>query len=67
GRATLGDRFQFERLGYFCVDQDSRPGAVVFNRSVTLKDAWAKEAARDVAKPAAQPGTKPAAQANAKK
>jgi glutaminyl-tRNA synthetase len=37
-----GTRFQFERQGYFCVDPDSRPGAPVFNRTVTLKDAWAK-------------------------
>ena len=36
------DRFQFERLGYFCVDADSRDGALVFNRTVTLKDAWGK-------------------------
>ena len=35
-------RFQFERLGYFCVDPDSKPGALVFNRTVTLRDAWAK-------------------------
>ncbi|MGQ0628072.1 MAG: glutamine--tRNA ligase/YqeY domain fusion protein [Phycisphaerales bacterium] len=41
-RAAIGDRFQFERLGYFCVDKDSTPGALVFNRTVTLKDAWAK-------------------------
>jgi glutaminyl-tRNA synthetase len=40
--ATPGSRFQFERLGYFCVDADSRPGAMVFNRAVTLKDTWAK-------------------------
>ncbi|MCC6229294.1 MAG: glutamine--tRNA ligase/YqeY domain fusion protein [Phycisphaerales bacterium] len=58
GQATLGDRFQFERLGYFGVDQDSRPGAVVFNRSVTLKDTWAKEAAKPGAQPAAQPSAK---------
>jgi glutaminyl-tRNA synthetase len=37
-----GDRFQFERMGYFCVDLDSKPGALVFNRTVTLRDAWAK-------------------------
>jgi glutaminyl-tRNA synthetase len=37
-----GTRFQFERQGYFCVDPDSRPGAPVFNRTVTLKDTWAK-------------------------
>jgi glutaminyl-tRNA synthetase len=37
-----GTRYQFERLGYFCVDADSAPGKPVFNRTVTLKDAWAK-------------------------
>ena len=35
-------RFQFERQGYFCVDPDSQPSAPVFNRTVTLKDTWAK-------------------------
>jgi glutaminyl-tRNA synthetase len=40
--ATAGSRYQFERLGYFCVDPDSRPGALVFNRTVTLRDTWAK-------------------------
>ncbi|MDX2116107.1 MAG: glutamine--tRNA ligase/YqeY domain fusion protein [Planctomycetota bacterium] len=40
--ASVGDTFQFERLGYFCMDRDSRPGAPVFNRTVTLKDTWAK-------------------------
>jgi glutaminyl-tRNA synthetase len=40
--ATLGDRYQFERQGYFCVDSDSSPGALVFNRTVSLKDVWAK-------------------------
>ena len=44
--AQPGDRLQFERLGYFCADKDSRPGALVFNRTVTLKDAWAKEQAK---------------------
>jgi glutaminyl-tRNA synthetase len=37
-----GNRYQFERLGYFCVDQDSTPGRLVFNRTVSLKDTWAK-------------------------
>jgi len=37
-----GERVQFERLGYFCVDPDSKAGNPVFNRTVTLKDAWAK-------------------------
>jgi len=40
--AKVGDRFQFERLGYFCVDKDSAPGKLVFNRAVTLRDTWAK-------------------------
>lgn len=40
--ATPGDRFQFERTGYFCVDPDSRPEKPVFNRTVTLRDSWAK-------------------------
>jgi glutaminyl-tRNA synthetase len=40
--AAPGARLQFERLGYFCVDPDSAPGRLVFNRTVTLKDAWAK-------------------------
>ena len=34
------DRFQFERLGYFCVDPDSKPGKLVFNRTISLKDSW---------------------------
>ncbi len=42
--ATAGCTFQFERLGYFTCDKDSRPGAIVFNRSVTLRDTWAKVA-----------------------
>ena len=37
-----GERFQFERLGYFCVDKDSSAGKLIFNRIVTLKDSWAK-------------------------
>jgi glutaminyl-tRNA synthetase len=37
-----GTRYQFERLGYFCVDQDSAPGKPVFNRTVALKDTWAR-------------------------
>jgi glutaminyl-tRNA synthetase len=40
--AAPGARFQFERQGYFCVDPDSAGGKLVFNRSVSLKDAWAK-------------------------
>jgi glutaminyl-tRNA synthetase len=41
-KARPQERFQFERLGYFCVDEDSREGAPVFNRAVTLRDTWAK-------------------------
>ena len=41
-QAGVGEFFQFERLGYFCVDQDSSAGQLVFNRSVTLRDSWAK-------------------------
>ena len=40
--APVEGRYQFERLGYFCVDPDSKPGQPVFNRTVALKDTWAK-------------------------
>jgi glutaminyl-tRNA synthetase len=40
--ATPGTRYQFERMGYFCVDKDSTAAKPVFNRTVTLKDTWAK-------------------------
>jgi glutaminyl-tRNA synthetase len=36
------DRFQFQRLGYFCVDQDSKADKLVFNKTVGLRDTWAK-------------------------
>ncbi|MBI5708612.1 MAG: glutamine--tRNA ligase/YqeY domain fusion protein [Armatimonadetes bacterium] len=39
--APAGTRYQFERMGYFCVDKDSSPGNLVFNRTATLRDAWA--------------------------
>jgi glutaminyl-tRNA synthetase len=42
GNVALADRIQFERLGYFCLDPDSMPGSPVFNRTVALKDAWAR-------------------------
>lgn len=41
--AKSDDRFQFMRIGYFCLDPDSTPGKLVFNRTVTLRDMWAKE------------------------
>ena len=48
-RAVLKDakpeeRYQFERLAYFALDKDSRHAKLVFNRTITLKDTWAKEA-----------------------
>ena len=48
--APSGTRFQFERLGYFCVDPDSSPGVPVFNRTVTLKDSWARIVNKQVKK-----------------
>ena len=45
GAAALS-RYQFERLGYFCVDSDSTDEKLVFNRTVTLRDSWAKVARR---------------------
>ena len=42
-KAQVMDKMQFERLGYFCVDKDSTPEHLVFNRSCTLKDSWSKE------------------------
>ena len=41
-KVGTGDRVQFERLGYFCVDPDSAEGSLVFNRTVTLRDSWAR-------------------------
>ena len=43
---AIGTRYQFERTGYFVSDEDSRPGAMVFNRTVTLRDSWEKEKAK---------------------
>lgn len=40
--AVIGQKYQFERLGYFCVDKSSTAGKLIFNRTVTLKDSWAK-------------------------
>ncbi|WP_455496606.1 glutamine--tRNA ligase/YqeY domain fusion protein [Coprobacter sp.] len=41
-KAKPGDRFQFQRTGYFCVDKDSQPDKLIFNRTVSLKDSWEK-------------------------
>ena len=41
--APVGASYQFERQGYFVIDKDTTPGKLVFNRSVSLKDSWAKE------------------------
>ncbi len=48
--AKPGERYQFERLGYFCADPDSKPGALVFNRTVPLRDTWAKIEKREKGK-----------------
>ncbi len=40
------EKFQFQRIGYFCVDKDSKPGTLVFNRTVPLKDNWAKQSGK---------------------
>ena len=42
-RANIGDRFQFQRLGYFVVDKDSKDNRLVFNKTVGLRDSWAKQ------------------------
>lgn len=47
GELRPGESVQFERLGYFCLDKSSTPGKPVFNRTVTLKDTWAKIAAKE--------------------
>ena len=44
--AQVGDKYQFQRIGYFCVDEDSTPGHLVFNRTIGLKDSWAKQQAK---------------------
>ncbi len=44
--AAPGERFQFERVGYFCVDRDSRPKAPVYNRTIGLRDSWAAKQAK---------------------
>jgi glutaminyl-tRNA synthetase len=38
----VGEKYQFERIGYFCIDKDSTENNIVFNRTVTLKDTWKK-------------------------
>jgi glutaminyl-tRNA synthetase len=45
--ADAGGRYQFERLGYFCVDPDSSSGKLVFNRTISLRDTWSKIERRD--------------------
>jgi glutaminyl-tRNA synthetase len=60
-RASVGERFQLERVGFFVVDEDTRPGAIVLNRTVALKDSWQKTAKAPVsAKPKTEaPATAP--------
>ncbi len=47
GLVRPGETFQFERLGYFCVDADSEPDAPIFNRAASLRDSWGKEAVKE--------------------
>ncbi|MBT8325755.1 MAG: glutamine--tRNA ligase/YqeY domain fusion protein [Winogradskyella sp.] len=49
--ATTGERYQFQRIGYFCVDEDSKPGNLVFNKTVGLRDSWAKQKPKAPHKP----------------
>jgi glutaminyl-tRNA synthetase len=52
GTASPGDRFQFERLGYFCVDSaGDKDKALIFNRTVSLRDAWARIAEKGDKRP----------------
>ena len=46
GNVTPGEKFQFERIGYFSADPDSKPGSLVFNRTVGLRDSYARAAAK---------------------
>jgi len=43
---TAGDKFQFQRIGYFSVDPDTTPGKPVFNRTVPLRDSWTKKSGK---------------------
>ncbi|MBN2669066.1 MAG: glutamine--tRNA ligase/YqeY domain fusion protein [Bacteroidales bacterium] len=47
GESRIGEHFQFERIGYFCPDYDSKPNQLIFNKTVGLKDSWAKLADKD--------------------
>ena len=62
-KATLEDKFQFQRLGYFTLDPDSKEGKLIFNKTVGLKDSWAKQntqaPAQNQPKPQAQPQNQP--------
>ena len=49
-KAKAGERYQFERLGYFCVDRDDSSAGLIFNRTVTLRDTWAKIKREDTKK-----------------
>jgi glutaminyl-tRNA synthetase len=49
--AAADVRYQFERLGYFALDLESKPGNLVFNRTITLRDTWAKMEGRAPSRP----------------
>ncbi len=61
--ATLEDKFQFQRLGYFTLDPDSKEGKLVFNKTVGLKDTWAKQNTQAPAQNQPKPQAQPQAQA----
>jgi len=54
-QAKVGDTFQFQRMGYFNVDLDRKPGALVFNRTVGLRDSWAKQKPKQTQNPSQKP------------
>jgi glutaminyl-tRNA synthetase len=54
-QASMHQSYQFQRLGYFTLDPDTKPGHLVFNKTVGLKDTWAKQAAQVMAAPAPKP------------
>jgi glutaminyl-tRNA synthetase len=61
-KATLEDKFQFQRLGYFTLDPDSKEGKLIFNNTVGLKDTWAKQNTQAPAQNQPKPQTQPQAQ-----
>lgn len=65
-KATMSDKFQFQRLGYFTLDPDSKDGKLVFNKTVGLKDTWAKQNTQTPAPNQPKPQVQPQPQAQKK-